>query len=192
MNKLDLSMITLACVDTREPAEARKVIEHCKSLADFGNVAFVSIGKDCDVQIQPIKTIEEYSFIVFKLLWQVVTTPFCLIVQADGFIVNPESWSNEFLEYDYIGAPWGHRAGICGNGGFSLRSRRLMEELAKPYYNEFHPEDDRICRLYGRELEQKGFRFAPTEVAARFSWENNGFPKPPINPFGMHGIKLPK
>jgi hypothetical protein len=33
-------------------------------------------------------------------------TEFAILVHEDGFIVNPECWSDEFLKYDYIGAPW--------------------------------------------------------------------------------------
>ena len=29
-----------------------------------------------------------------------------LIVQDDGFIINKNLWDEEFLSYDYIGAPW--------------------------------------------------------------------------------------
>jgi hypothetical protein len=34
-----------------------------------------------------------------------VDTEFAILVHEDGFIVNPECWSDEFF-YDYIGAPW--------------------------------------------------------------------------------------
>ena len=29
-----------------------------------------------------------------------------LTIWTDGFIVHPEMWRDEFLKYDYIGAPW--------------------------------------------------------------------------------------
>ena len=32
-------------------------------------------------------------------------TDFCLIVQFDGKIINPSAWTNDFFNYDYIGAP---------------------------------------------------------------------------------------
>ena len=34
------------------------------------------------------------------------STSHCLIVQPDSWITNPSKWSNDFLNYDYIGAPW--------------------------------------------------------------------------------------
>jgi len=61
----------------------------------------------------------------------------CLLVQPDGFVINPDKWDNQFFEYDYIGAPWEqvphsyldpwgkpHRV---GNGGFSFRSKKLLD-----------------------------------------------------------------
>jgi hypothetical protein len=60
-----------------------------------------------------------------------------LIVQPDGFPVNINKWTNEFLNYDYIGAPWHFFNWFLkdikilppkvGNGGFSLRSMKLMK-----------------------------------------------------------------
>ena len=35
-----------------------------------------------------------------------IESDFALVVQDDGHIVNPNNWSDEFLAYDYIGAPW--------------------------------------------------------------------------------------
>jgi hypothetical protein len=56
-------------------------------------------------------------------------------------IVRPELWSNDFLEYDYIGAPWmysdtsyitdeGEHVPV-GNGGFCLRSKKFLEMPTK-------------------------------------------------------------
>ena len=30
---------------------------------------------------------------------------FVMVIQEDGHIVNPNLWDDEFLKYDYIGAP---------------------------------------------------------------------------------------
>ncbi len=57
-------------------------------------------------------------------------------VHLDGYPINPNGWRDEFLHYDYIGAPWpeyffdpkitkGHRYRV-GNGGFCLRSSLFM------------------------------------------------------------------
>ena len=55
-----------------------------------------------------------------------------LLIQWDGYVVNPEAWDPAFLGCDYLGAKWyWHDDGMrVGNGGFSLRSRRLLDALA--------------------------------------------------------------
>jgi hypothetical protein len=74
-----------------------------------------------------------------------------------------------------------------GNGGFSLRSRRFMEACSR-IIKIMHPEDHHICRTYRKQLEAEGMRFAPIEVAERFSFE--GYLQPHkilTNQFGVHG-----
>jgi len=60
-----------------------------------------------------------------------IDTQFTLVTQWDGYVINAEAWTEEFLDYDYIGARWigdvVKAAGSppeynVGNGGFSLRS----------------------------------------------------------------------
>jgi hypothetical protein len=67
----------------------------------------------------------DYSRITLKLCPEICIEDFNLIIHADGFAVNSEAWTSEFLNYDYIGARWGD--GIVGNGGFCLRSRKLYD-----------------------------------------------------------------
>jgi hypothetical protein len=121
---------------------------------------------------------------MIKELYKYVESEYVLIIQHDGFILNPWVWSNEFLKFDYIGAIWGHGDNYdVGNGGFSLRSRRLLQMLA--FDNcifETHPEDYVICRTYGEYLRKKGIVFAPTKIANRFSIEVHKW----SNQFGFH------
>ena len=93
-----------------------------------------------------------------------VETSHALTIQWDSGIVSPAQWSDEFLGCDYVGAPWGWHgdAHEVGNGGFSLRSRRLMQYVAehRETFPLGHPEDDVLCRRYRPELERAGFRWA--------------------------------
>src|SRR5262245_61953076 len=74
-----------------------------------------------------------------------------------------------------------------GNGGFSLRSRRLMRFLAERRgCPAAFPEDDLIGRHYRPALEAAGFCFAPVEVAARFSFEHG---RPSFPTFGYHDLR---
>lgn len=156
------------------------------------------------------KYTEDYNYITLHLIPHVVTTDFNLIIHGDGFAVNPEAWTSEFLEYDYIGATWS--SGIVGNGGFSLRSRKLYDALldikppvkAKDYPKEILndvryfvidntgeyviPEDNIICKIYRDLLETKyGIKFAPPELADRFSIEHNMDSPWLGKSFGFHG-----
>jgi hypothetical protein len=132
---------------------------------------------------------QDYSAFMLKELVQYVSTPFVLVAQWDGYVLDPCAWRGEFFEYDYIGAVWPfHRDGMrVGNGGFSLRSAKLLRSLAEAPF-EYIPgtnEDDLICRHYRPQLEaQYGIRFAPEDVAARFAYEHV---RPDTPTFGFHG-----
>ena len=159
--------------------------------------------------IKPLRSKSDYSnFLIFEL-FKYIETSHVLIVQWDGFIINPKKWQNKFLLYDYIGAPFIPRVNslsysrdksndfyLVGNGGFSLRSKKLIEAPSK--YNLFDDkqitntnEDGFFCVLHRKFLEAKGFKWAPFNIAKEFSIES------PLNiselidlPFGFHGRKI--
>jgi hypothetical protein len=105
-------------------------------------------------------------------LFKYIETTHLLNIQWDGFVVRPSAWDPEFLKYDYIGAPWKVHPhhhwppfpdvtenNRVGNGGFSLRSKKLMEFMSirfnnllkgKKYHDPkyYHPEDCLICRTF--------------------------------------------
>lgn len=108
-------------------------------------------------------------------------------MQWDGFVRDGTAWSDEFLDYDYIGAPWPqyHDHMNVGNGGFSLRSRKLLAATANIDPNG-DPEDFVICRTHRVRLEnQYGLRFADMDVATRFSYERG---ESTGLQFGFHGV----
>lgn len=174
--------VTLMGVDSdKERLESAKNV--CTA-----NIAFHSI-----VTLNPpIKSKDEYSRFMIKEVYKFIQTDHVLIFQYDGYINNWKAWNDDWLQYDYIGAPWYYNDGMAvGNGGFSLRTKRLMEILATdPHITILHPEDHHICRTYRRYLEEKyDIKFAPVEVAERFSFE--GYMQPEkflTNQFGRHGL----
>jgi len=125
---------------------------------------------------------------------------YALAVHEDGFPINPSMWSDEFLKYDYIGAPWdpqqcgGWPLGsgwgkelLVGNGGFCLQSARMLVLcLGMPITPEIHntASDVYVCRLQRKWFEEHGATFAPPEVALRFSTEQTNQDS---NSFGFHG-----
>ncbi|WP_404711402.1 DUF5672 family protein [Sphingomonas sp. MMS24-J13] len=137
-------------------------------------------------QIAPIGSRHEYSTFMLRELAAHLQTPYVLCVQWDGYVLDPAAWDPAFLDYDYIGAPWpqfgdGMRV---GNGGFSLRSRRLVEACTTlPITDD--SEDVAICRTHRPMLEKRfGLRFAPEDVARRFAYERLA---PTGREFGFHG-----
>lgn len=136
--------------------------------------------------IAPIGSRSEYSRFMLHELGAYFTTSHVLCVQWDGYVLDPAQWDPAFLDYDYIGAPWPHFAeGMrVGNGGFSLRSRRLVEACSTlPISDE--SEDVAICRTHRQLLEERfGVRFAPEAAARRFAYERIAATG---REFGFHG-----
>lgn len=63
---------------------------------------------------------DDINRIYLGLMPRVITTDFNIAVQADGFAVNLDAWDDDFLNYDYIGAPWPWMwAGVPLGGGRS-------------------------------------------------------------------------
>ncbi|MBK6636232.1 MAG: hypothetical protein IPG34_00375 [Rhodocyclaceae bacterium] len=144
------------------------------------------------VRTERFDSIDTYSEFVFKCLWPFIGTKFVMIVHWDGFITEPSLWRSEFLAHDYIGAPWAWavNGANIGNGGFCIRSRKLMLACRDVRLRR-HPEiafggaeDIVIGRLYRTHLEAQGLSFASTELAAAFSSETGERRGPS---FGFHG-----
>jgi len=178
MNQVPVKRITLCCIDTRDPESALVAFRHCLDQCAFEKVLFFTDRPIHEEGIQTVrlatlKSRAEYSRFIIKDLYRYLETDFVLIIQYDGFILDGSRWRDEFLEYDYVGARWlGNDGANVGNGGFSLRSKRLLEALQDGHLAGLHPEDVAICVTYRPLLERKyGIKFAPGAVADLFSWE---------------------
>ena len=190
---LDLPGVTLCCVDTANHELALRALRCSTSGIRFARTLFLTDrvydapGVDVDV-IAPLASREAYSAFVLKNLVEHVDTAHVLLIQWDGYVVNPDAWRGEFLACDYIGAKWfWHTDGMrVGNGGFSLRSRRLLRALQDPRIGLIGPEDETICRSFRDLLEREhGIAFAPEALADAFAFEAA---YPIGRPFGFHGL----
>lgn len=198
---LELSDVTLCCVDTRAVNLARYAIERCLSVARFGDAIFLGPqGEQAQhpmpagvrwIDTAPLKAIQDYNRIMLRELLPHVHTSHMMVVQWDGFITHPELWRPDFLSVDYIGPPWYHggHPGKVGNGGFSLRSKRLLEALASLQdLLTSEPEDVVICEHRRSELEEEhGIRFATLDMAQDFGCEYGHF-RPSFGFHGMHNF----
>jgi hypothetical protein len=144
------------------------------------------------IRISKIKSSEEYSNFILRDLVSDIKTAHCLIVQWDGHLLDSARWNPDFLAYDYIGARWPQFVDgyTVGNGGFSLRSHRLMVACRDAAFNAYHPEDLAIGRGNRKWLESQGMRFAPPAIADLFATERSGDLDAS---FGYHGVfNMPK
>ncbi len=188
----NVTLIGVDCVDIDRLIQAADI---CELGLSFEAVKLLSSIPSSDPRvfsIPAIRSVKEYSEFCITSMAAYVDTEFALIFQYDGFVLNPNAWSDEFLEYDYIGAPWYHLRGLrVGNGGFSLRSKRLLDSMAGHYKTiggTVHPEDVWICKTARPTLEAVGMRFAPETVAACFSKEGDHRCVSWNGEFGFHGI----
>jgi len=186
--------VTVCAADSVSPSLAARALALSTERCEFGDAVLFTdaavTGPFRTVAIEPLRSRADYSRFILKELPGRVATGYALVVQWDGYVVDPMAWTPEFLRYDYIGAKWPwHADGLTvGNGGFSLRSRRLLEAGADPRVSLDSDlgEDQILCRLYRRPLEAElGVRFAPEAVAERFSYERT---PPPGPTFGFHGL----
>lgn len=200
-----MKSVAIVIVDTHEHrAMARLAVERtlrCK----IGIKSVYSIGHQPIIQgekfypIKPISSLKEYSDIIINMLPYLVEEDHFFVIQWDGFVTRPELWSDDFFDYDYIGAPW-NVANLpadkdpemysVGNGGFSFRSQKLLQAAKKipvllnAHPDQSHAEDVVLCRHYRHELMDLGIRFAPRDVGYRFSTEEGTVG----NHLGFHGV----
>lgn len=173
---------------------AQLPVDECLVLADE---AFVPGARH--VRIDPITSIARYNALTLDDLpgWTGCDTH--LLVQWDGFVIDGQRWRDDFTQWDYIGAPWPHMADAVGNGGFSLRSRALLQAVQGLRRQEAEPdvqtaEDLQICLKYRAPLQAAGLRFADATTAGAFArerlpaapaWRDAGATGLPS--FGFHG-----
>ena len=175
------------------------------------NYSLVDDGIVLEEPVVDIKNYNDYNHYVIHDLHNHVNTSHCLLVQPDGFVLFPEKWNNEWLKYDYIGAPWAYAEDAyidpfgnhhrVGNGGFSLRSKKFLEVPTKvevPWETNnsdfywmpegvvnYH-EDGNVCVHNRHIFIEQGCKYAPVEVAVRFSQETRVSECDGITPFGFH------
>ena len=108
---VNLDRVTIISVTGVDPQDSLWALEHsCKDIK-FAAAKLITphdIKSNKGVEIiksGPIDYIEYSRFLVYDL-WKYIDSEFVLIIQSDGFVVNPYHWTDEFYNYDYIGAPW--------------------------------------------------------------------------------------
>ena len=197
-----LNNITLACATSVNIEESVHSLYMCTLMFNFKKVIlFTSCEINSSYQwfnsleiiyIPKITDLVSYSKFILSDLNNFIKTDFCMLIQSDGFILNNNLWKDDFTEYDYIGAPWPSVLQLInsdtnqiqnitlsnnrvGNGGFSLRSKKLLEVTSLIDVDNLKlptlSEDLIICHYMYNWLTSNGLRFAPLDLAIDFSFE---------------------
>ena len=224
---IDLSTVTLWCYATVFHKATFQALCRCWKHANFAKVIVFTdkpdefVSFDFDIQTIPVVHYGSGDPAVDTNMrrgadqvsvWMLTELPkyahlfseHALGIQWDSWIVNPDAWRPEWLQYDYIGAAWGD--GVVGNTGFWLHSRRMLESIGKlklpAIPQACHPYDVRLSYercppnpFYLRWpeghtgfrglLERDGMKWAPREIADQFSVENQEY----RGSFGFHGTR---
>jgi len=193
---LKLPQITLIALTSKDFEGHKKAIDKSCEGIEWGDVKII--------WDESIKNIDDWNKKIIYDLWKYVDTEFCMLIHADGYVINPDAWREEFLQYDYIGAPWplpvddysyrtpdGNLVRV-GNS-VSLRSKVLLGTPSlldlpwKSYYGNTN-EDGFLCVHNRKELERRGIKFAPLEVAKYFSKEHEIPENLGLETFAFHSL----
>jgi hypothetical protein len=199
MSLLEMPDVTLVIFNPAHgPDVSARVLNHCMSMIRFGDVVHIAdrapevpcAARFVRMERTTWKGAQEFQSL---RLGKFFSTKWVLHVETDGFPMNPGNWSDEFYGYDYVGAPWPDD--VVGNGGCSLQSRAFrdkVESMGSCYQGD--ASDVWFCRMMRGEVVQAGLKYAPPEVAIRFSYESDtrtlrGWDKE--RSFGFHG-RMPR
>jgi len=141
-------------------------------LKDIKNINYVNIG------VKNFNKIEYNQYIKSNEFWSLVNGKKVLTFQLDTLLLR--FGIDEFLKYDYIGAPWTKpkENKFIGNGGLSLRTRNVMLDISKNH-KEYEPRWEDI--FFVKWLTNK-HELPEISDAMKFSVENLFH----HNPMGVH------
>lgn len=200
MSKFKLKNITLLSLNCVDPIQSAKALLYSSKDIEFADMILVSNKKPDNLpsnikffETQNATHSDSFKF-AYEELPNLINTEFYLSIHDDGFIINPDLWDDNFLNYDYIGAPWkdyGQRNRV-GNGGFVLKSNKFIQ-LTKNIKHLGGHDDGELTNTYYDYFTSNGCTYAPVEVAMRFSLESkiSECQYSLENCFGFHGRGIP-
>lgn len=113
-----------------------------------------------------ISTGSDYNALLTdKKFWEVIKYGKVLVFQHDSLMLR--SGIEEFMQYDYVGAPWKFQL-HGGNGGLSLRNREAMIKILSQSNELFNCNEDVWFCNY---MYKNGMNLAPRNVCEEFSCE---------------------
>jgi hypothetical protein len=135
-----------------------------------------------DIGLTNMDTNAYNSLMMSDRLLDAIPTELFLIIQTDSMICSPgKGLLENFVKYDYVGAPWRGQEGekAVGNGGFSLRRKSVMRKLVEKCDKDGKNEDG----FFAAGCEGAVAKRPPPEEAEKFSVETIFKGK---QPFAIH------
>ena len=193
---LKLPNVTLIALTNKDFEGHRKAIDISCEGIEWGGVKLIWDEK-CD-------SIDEWNRKIIFDLWKYVDTDYAMLIHADGYVIRPDLWNPDWLNYDYIGAPWplptddySYRDAqgdvVRVGNSVSLRSKAIMQAPTfhdfkwQSYYGNTN-EDGYLCCHNKIVLEMLGIKFAPLEVARYFSKEHEIPENEGLETFAFHAL----
>jgi len=204
MSKIFLKDVTLVCfaIPGQYDSSINALNFSKQEINFFDTILFTDVYQNINTEINQIlipkfsNVIDWGKFVVFDL-YKYINSKFIILIHDDGFIVNPNKWDSEFLNYDYIGAPWppiykkNNQIIRVGNS-VSLRSKKILElptllnlDWKKAEKVNYH-EDGFLCYMHADLMKKNGIVYAPFELACKFSREHTLPENINIDPFAFH------
>ena len=209
--KLYLPQVTLCAMTDVLVTETLKAMEYSMRGVEFGDAVIITHKRPRHLPegirfayIDELYDIDRFNYETVYNMGDYINTDFALLVHYDGFVVNPDMWRDEFLDYDYIGSPWplppeddpvkyrdpdGKIIRVGNSVG--IRSKKLLDlpgQLGLPWQSFYgwYNEDGFLCCHHHKELEAAGCKYAPIEVARYFGREQTFEETKGIKPFTFH------
>ena len=206
---LELETITLVILSSIKIDKSIKALEYSSKDIQWGSVKLISDIKPDNLPnfihhefCPKMSNIDEWNYAAIYELPKHIETDYCMLIHDDGFVVNADSWRDEFLDYDYIGAPWpmpqddfSFRAKdgelVRVGNSVSLRSKKLLDlpielDLEWKAFHGYYNEDGYICVNYRHKYLENGIKFADIDIAKYFSHESMIPEIEGIIPFAFH------
>lgn len=205
MINLPITLISVVTTDDYVPKTLDSMLHTLKSIKPNKSI-LISPSKHNlpnDIESIALTINKDYSlWLIEELVNYIYDSSHLLVHQWDSAVIDPSKWTDEFLQYDYIGAPWPVESNFrVGNGGFSLRSKKFLEDSCT--LGSLLPigkfvvgnEDYFLCNTLGKFLTNvKKIKFPPIELARQFSVERPIIESPhsyndlsTYQSFGFHG-----
>lgn len=193
---LELNNVTLICLTSKDFEGHKRAMDIASKDINWGAKKIIWDESITSIDIWNYKCIYE--------LHNYVQTDYAMFFHADGYPINASAWKKEFLDYDFIGAPWplprDNYSYLTPEGelirvgnSVSLRSKRILELPSKlnlewkSFYGNTN-EDGFLCCHNRRILEENGCRFAGIEVAKYFSKEHSIPENEGVTTFAFHSL----